>query len=392
VKKVIEGLKAVAETVALCRPKVISAYPITPQTHIVEELAQIVADGKLKAEFINVESEFSAASVVLGASATGVRVYTATSSQGLLLMLEVLFNIAGMRLPVVLCCANRAVSAPINIWNDWQDALTVRDAGLIQLYAEDNQEACDMHIQAYKIAEDHNVLLPVIVNLDGFVLTHSYDPIEFPTQDEVDRFLPQYEPLEHLDVKSPMSFGLMAGPDRYMETRYALQESIKGAKSVIKKVAEDFKKAFGRYYGGLVEEYKTEDAEVVVVSMGSIISTIKDVVDELREEGEKIGVLKIRTYRPFPKEEVMEVLKGKKRVVIIEKCVSIGGTGILTADIKASLYGMEKPIPISNFIMGLGGRDIKKEDIRQVIKISEKGIKENEFYGLDEKIVKEMDV
>jgi len=392
VKKVIEGLKAVAETVALCRPKVISAYPITPQTHIVEELAQIVADGKLKAEFINVESEFSAASVVLGASATGVRVYTATSSQGLLLMLEVLFNIAGMRLPVVLCCANRAVSAPINIWNDWQDALTVRDAGLIQLYAEDNQEACDMHIQAYKIAEDHNVLLPVIVNLDGFVLTHSYDPIEFPTQDEVDRFLPQYEPLEHLDVKNPMSFGLMAGPDRYMETRYALQESIKGAKSVIKKVAEDFKKAFGRYYGGLVEEYKTEDAEVVVVSMGSIISTIKDVVDELREEGEKIGVLKIRTYRPFPKEEVMEVLKGKKRVVIIEKCVSIGGTGILTADIKASLYGMEKPIPISNFIMGLGGRDIKKEDIRQVIKISEKGIKENEFYGLDEKIVKEMDV
>lgn len=391
-KKVIEGLKAVAETVALCRPKVISAYPITPQTHIVEELAQIVADGKLKAEFINVESEFSAASVVLGASATGVRVYTATSSQGLLLMLEVLFNIAGMRLPVVLCCANRAVSAPINIWNDWQDALTVRDAGLIQLYAEDNQEACDMHIQAYKIAEDHNVLLPVIVNLDGFVLTHSYDPIEFPTQDEVDRFLPQYEPLEHLDVKNPMSFGLMAGPDRYMETRYALQESIKGAKSVIKKVAEDFKKAFGRYYGGLVEEYKTEDAEVVVVSMGSIISTIKDVVDELREEGEKIGVLKIRTYRPFPKEEVMEVLKGKKRVVIIEKCVSIGGTGILTADIKASLYGMEKPIPISNFIMGLGGRDIKKEDIRQVIKISEKGIKENEFYGLDEKIVKEMDV
>ncbi|MFH1824575.1 MAG: transketolase C-terminal domain-containing protein [Candidatus Firestonebacteria bacterium] len=391
-KKVIEGLKAIAETVTLCRPKVISAYPITPQTHIVEELAQIVADGRLKTEFINVESEFSAASVVLGASATGVRVYTATSSQGLLLMLEVLFNIAGMRLPVVLSCANRSVSAPINIWNDWQDALTVRDAGLIQIYAEDNQEACDMHIQAYKIAEDHNVMLPIIVNFDGFILTHSYDPIEFPTQEEVDKFLPPYQPLEHLDVKNPMSFGLMAGPDRYMETRYALSESIKASKPIIKKVAEDFKKAFGRYYGGLVEEYKTDDAEIVIISMGSIISTIKDVVDELRDEGQKVGVLKIRTYRPFPREEVLEILKDRKKIVIIEKCISIGAPGILTGDVKCSLYGIKNPPDISNFIMGLGGRDIKKEDIRQVIKISEKEVKENEFYGLDEKILKEMDI
>lgn len=390
-KRVAEGSKAVAEIVALCRPNVISAYPITPQTHIVEELAKIVADGKLKAEFINVESEFSAASVVLGASATGARVYTSTSSQGLLLMLEVLFNIAGMRLPVVLTCANRSVSGPINIWNDWQDALTVRDAGLIQLYAEDNQDACDMHLQAYKIAEDHNVMLPVIVNLDGFILTHAYDPIEFPSQEEVDKFLPKYVPLEHLDVKVPLSFGLMAGPDRYMETRYALFESMEASKPIIKKAADDFKKVFGRYTGGLIEEYRTEDADTILISMGSIISTMKDVVDELQEEGKKTGILKIRVYRPFPTKEVVKVLEGRKKIVILEKSVSIGGLGILTADIKSALYGINNPPEISNFIMGLGGRDIRKEDIKEIIRISEKQIKINEFYGLDKKILKEMD-
>jgi pyruvate ferredoxin oxidoreductase alpha subunit len=390
-KKVTEGLKAVAETVALCRPEVISAYPITPQTHIVEELAQIVADGKLKCEFINVESEFSAASTVLGASAAGVRTYTATSSQGLLLMLEVLFNIAGMRLPVVLTCANRSVSAPINIWNDWQDALTVRDAGLIQIYAEDNQDACDMHLQAFKIAEDHGVMLPVIVNLDGFILTHAFDPIEFPEQSAVDAFLSKYSPLEYLDTKNPLSFGLMGGPDRYIETRYALEKSMEASKPIIKKAADDFKKAFGRYSGGLIETYKADDADMILVSMGSIISTMKDVVDDLRAEGKKVGILKIRCYRPFPKEEIIEVLSRTKKVVVIEKCLSAGGYGILNADLKSVLYGVKSAPEFSNFIIGLGGRDIRKEHIRELISQAEKGVCENEFIGLDKKLLEEMD-
>ncbi len=272
----MEGSKAVAETVNVCRPSVVAAYPITPQTHISEELSQMVANGELKAEYVTVESEFAAASVVLGASATGARSYTATSSQGLLLMTEVLFNISGMRLPVVLTCANRAVSSPINIWNDQQDSISVRDAGWIQLYAEDIQEASDLHLQAFRIAEHPEVLLPVMVCMDGFILTHAYEPVDLIEQKEADAFLPPYQPQYYLTPKNPLTFGAMLGPESYMEARCQLDRALRGSARIVEEVAQDFKKRFGRFQGALIDTYLIEDAEIVLVAMGSVISTIKE--------------------------------------------------------------------------------------------------------------------
>ncbi|MFH1655955.1 MAG: pyruvate ferredoxin oxidoreductase, partial [Candidatus Omnitrophota bacterium] len=272
-KKFIEGSYALAEIIKLCKPGVISAYPITPQTHIVEGLAQFVADGELKCEFVNVESEHSAASTVLGAVATGVRAFTATSSQGLLLMAEVIFNIAGMRLPLVLACANRAVSAPINIWNDQQDVMAVRDSGWILMFAENNQEVVDLHLQGYRISEDHGVMLPVMVNLDGYVLTHGLEVVDMPSQEQVDKFLPPYKPLYKLDVSDPITLGCLATPEHYMETRIAIQKTHEEVLELIPKVASEFKKVFGRESGGLVEGYRLEDAKQVIVSMGSVVGT-----------------------------------------------------------------------------------------------------------------------
>jgi len=367
-KEFLEGAVAIARTVATCKPAVISAYPITPQTHIVEELASLIANGKLKAEFINVESEHSAASCVLGASATGVRVYSSTSSQGLLLKAEVLFNAAGLRLPVVMCCVNRAVSAPLNIWNDQQDIVTVRDAGLILLFAETIQEACDLHIHAFKIAEDPNIMLPCLVNIDGFILSHGYEPVEIPSQDLVDKFLPPYNPPYKLDVNNPLTFGPLVGPEWYLETRYAIQETLNNdVKKKIVEVAEEFTKLFGRKSYGLFEEYKTEDAETIFVTMGSLAGVIKEVVDELRERGEKVGLLRIITYRPFP-EEVAKVLLKAKRILVLEKCISLGAKGPLCEDVISVLYtqvssnGSKLPT-VQNFICGLGGRDVSKEEL-----------------------------
>ncbi len=362
-KTFIEGSRAVADAVTVCRPKVISAYPITPQTHIVEELAKIVANGKVKAEFVNVESEFSAASVVLGSCATGARSYTATTAQGLFLMAEVLFNISGMRLPIVMTCANRAVSAPINIWNDQQDSLSMRDSGWIQLYAEDNQEALDMHLQAYKIGENKGVLLPVMVCMDGFILTHSYEPVELISQEDADRFLPSYQPEDYLNPDNPVTMGAMVGPEAYMETRYLMQEAMENSVKVIEDVANEFNNQFGRYYGGLIDTYKLEDAETVIVSLGSVLGTVKDAVDSLREKGEKVGVLKVRSFRPFPKDAICEALKGAKKVHVLEKAVSIGMGGIVSSEIKAAFCGKTGVPEIVGSIIGLGGRDITVETI-----------------------------
>ncbi|MCJ7459853.1 MAG: pyruvate ferredoxin oxidoreductase [candidate division Zixibacteria bacterium] len=386
-KKVIEGSMAVAEAVKVCRPHVISAYPITPQTHIVENLSQFVADGELKAEFLNVESEFGAASVVLGASATGARAYSATTAQGLLLMVEVLFNIAGLRLPVVITCTNRAVSAPINIWNDQQDAMTIRDSGWIMLFAEDNQEAADMHLQAFKIGEHPEIMLPVMVNMDGFILTHAFEPIEFIDQKMADEFLPPFKPELYLTPKNPLTFGVLAEPDWYMETRYRLQKAIEASTDMIEEVADQFKKTFGRYQGGLVEKYRLDGAETVIVSMGSVVGTIKEVVDALRDKGKKIGVLKIRTFRPFPKEAIYDALKNVKNVIVMEKAISLGATGILYDEIKAALYGKPSQPKVSGFIAGLGGRDIPKESIMKVIEKGEAGISDNVFVDLKENLI-----
>jgi len=372
-KKLIEGSMAVAEALKVCRPHVIAAYPITPQTHIVEDLSQMVADGELKAEFLNVESEFGAASVVLGASAVGARVYSTTTSQGLLLMTEVLFNIAGLRLPVVITCANRAISAPINIWNDHSDVMVVRDAGWIQFFAEDNQEAADMQIQSYKIGENPNIALPVMVNMDGFILTHAFEPIELYDQATVDKFLPPYKPVNYLDPKNPMTFGVLADPEWYAETRFKIQETMEEAKQVIDDVALEFKKVFGRYSGGLIEEYRLNDAQTAVISMGSVVGTIKDVVDDLRDKGQKIGVLKIRAFRPFPEEAIYEALKDVKNIVVFEKAISLGKGGILYDEVKTAFYGKKHQPKISGLIVGLGGRDIPKESIADGIAKGEKG-------------------
>lgn len=384
----IEGSIAVAKTVGVCRPHVISAYPITPQTHIVEHLSELVADGEVKSEYINVESEHSAASVVLGASATGARTYTATTSQGFLLMIEVLFNIAGMRLPIVMTCVNRAVSAPINIWNDQQDSLTARDSGWIQLYAEDNQEASDMHLQAFKLAENKDIMLPVMVCMDGFVLTHSFDPIELISQEEADKFLPPYKPQHYLTPKNPLSFGTMVGPDGYMETRYFIEKTMKSSLQVISDVAAEFHNQFGRFQGGLIDTYKVEDATQVFVAMGSVIGTLKDIVDEQRAKGQKVGVLKIRSYRPFPKDEIYKALSHVKDIIVLEKAISLGYGGILANEIKSVFYGKPKTPKINGYVIGLGGRDITVDTIYHVLKDAVNVSAEEKFIGLNEALIK----
>ena len=378
----LEGSQGIAEAVALCRPQVIAAYPITPQTHIPQELADMVANGKLKAQWVNVESEHSAASVVLGASATGVRVFTASSSQGILLMSEVLFNIAGMRLPVVLVCVNRAVSAPLNIWNDQQDSISQRDTGVIQLYAEDNQEATDLVYQAYRIAEDHRVLLPVMVCLDGYVLSHAWETIDIPSQEQVDSFLPPFKPLYKLDPENPLSFGMYMEPDKYMETRYMIQHTMEQSIGILQEVAHDFERTFGRPAAEIIDEYQTQDATTVLVGMGSMVSLFKEVVDQLRSQGQKVGVLKIVCYRPFPKEQLYQALKDAKHIVVIEKATSLGFGGAVAGELRSVFYGRPHQPAISGFIAGLGGRDITGETVKTALEKAHRCQVDTEFLDL----------
>ena len=367
-KDFLVGSEAVARAAALCKPGVISAYPITPQTIIVESLAQMAADGRLKSQFINVESEHSAASAVLGAVAAGERVFTASSSQGLILMSEVLFNIAGMRMPVVLACVNRSISAPINIWNDQQDSMAVRDSGWLQFYAESNQEAADLIIQAYRVGEDPKICLPVMVCLDGYILSHGYETVDLPEEKAVASFLPPFRPAEKLDPANPKSFGLLAGPDYYLEIRHDLHQANKKTLSLIPEVVSEFKKVFGRTSGGLIETYQLEDAECAIVAAGSVCGTIKETIDALRKEGTKAGLLRLITYRPFPGEQVYDALKNVPAIAVLDKAISLGATGPIYADIKTIFQG-KKAIPkISGFIAGLGGRDITPDTIRDVFK------------------------
>src|SRR5215207_73758 len=282
-----EGSHAVADAVALCRPEVICAYPISPQTHIVEALSDKVRARELApCEYVSVESEFAAMSVAIGASAAGARAYTATASQGLLYMCEALYNASGLGLPIVMTLANRAIGSPINIWNDHSDSMSQRDSGWIQLYAETNQEALDLHIQAYKLAED--LSLPVMVCMDGFILTHAYERVDAPTQEQVDAFLPPYEPRQVLDPAEPVTIGAMVGPEAFFEVRYLMHAKQMQALDVVPQIAADFKEAFGRDSGGLIRTYCADDAETVIVALGSVLGTIEDVVDELRERGVKI--------------------------------------------------------------------------------------------------------
>ncbi len=362
--KQLEGSQAVAEAVAMCRPEVISCYPITPQTHIVEGLSALVKKGDLTpCEFINVESEFAALSVLIGASAMGARTYTATSSQGLLFMAEALFNASGLGLPIVMTDGNRAIGGPINIWNDHSDTMSMRDCGWLQLHAESNQEAVDLHIQAFKIAEE--ISMPVMVCVDGFILTHAYERVDIPTQHQVDDFLPQYEPVQVLDPNDPVSIGAMVGPDAYMEVRYLLHHKHLQALEVLPRVSAEFEKAFGRKAGGLIKTYRCEDAETIVVALGSVNGTIQDCVDTMRKDGHRIGSMSICSFRPFPLNAIREALQSAKRVIVVEKYLALGLGGILASNIRMALRGIN--MPVSTVICGLGGRAIMKKEMQEML-------------------------
>ena len=361
--KQTEGSKAVAEAIALCRPEVICAYPISPQTHIVEALGEMVKAGDLTpCEFINVESEFAAMSVAIGSSAAGARSYTATASQGLLFMVEAVYNAAGLGLPIVMTVANRAIGAPINIWNDHSDSLSQRDSGWMQLFAETNQEAVDLHIQAFRLAEE--LSMPIMVCMDGFILTHAFERIDIPEQNQVDRYLPPFDPRQVLDPAEPVSIGAMVGPEAFMEVKYLAHAKQMQAIERIPVLAAEFKQIFGRDSGGLIRTYCSEDAETMVIAMGSVLGTIKDTVDEMRAEGHKIGVLGIISYRPFPLEQVREALLNCKRFVVLEKSLAVGMGGIVATDVRMAVTG--SGLKGYTAIAGLGGRPITRATLHKL--------------------------
>ncbi len=366
----MEGSHAVAHAVKRCDPNVIAAYPITPQTHIVEKISQFVADGEMGGEYIRVESEFSAMSSCVGASATGARTFTATGSQGLLLMNEVIYNASGLRLPIVMVVANRTVGAPINIWNDHSDSMAVRDSGCIQLYGETNQEVLDMTIQSYKIAENEDIMLPAMVCMDGFILTHTYEPVSIPSADKVKDFLPEYDPEVKLDPEDPVTMGTVGFPKDFTEIKYQQFDAMEKSKEIIPEVFEEFSQSFGRDQEGMIEEYKTDDAEIVLLSLGSVMGTVKDTVDKLRKDGKKIGAIKIRVYRPFPEEELINALEDVEFVGVIDKNISLGKKGALYTDLAESLRTAGSDVMMANFIMGLGGRDVTQSSIKEAVEDS----------------------
>ena len=369
--KQMEGSRAVAEAIALCRPEVICAYPISPQTHIVEALGEMVKEESLtQCEFINVESEFAAMSVAIGASAAGARSYTATASQGLLFMVEAVYNASGLGLPIVMTVANRAIGAPINIWNDHSDSLSQRDCGWIQLFAETNQEALDLHIQAFKLAEE--LSMPVMVCMDGFILTHAYERVDMPTQAQVDAFLPPYEPRQVLDPNEPVSIGAMVGPEAFTEVRYLAHAKQMQALDRIPELAVEFNAVFGRDSGGLIHTYETDDAETIVIAMGSVLGTIKDTVDAMRAAGHRIGVLGITSYRPFPLAAVAAALKRCKRFVVLEKSLAVGIGGIVATDVRMAVTGMG--LKGFTVVAGLGGRAIT---VKSLTALFEKAMRED---------------
>jgi len=358
----LETAIAVAEAAGLCDVDVVAAYPITPQTHIVEHLSELVADGHLDAAFVPVESEHSALSVCCGTSAVGCRTFTATSSQGLALMHEILFIASAMRLPIVMAVANRALSAPINIWNDHSDIMAERDCGWIQIFAESAQEAFDLTIWAFRLAEDRRVSLPVMVNFDGFILTHTIEPVLIPDREKVAAFLPPFQPLQRLEIDKPITMGPVGIPDIYTETRYVLQKAVTDSYGPICQTLEEFARHFGRSYYP-VESYRAEDAELVLVTMGALGQTAMEVVDQRRARGEKVGLVRLRLWRPFPFQALARALGGAKVLGVVDRAVSVGGPiGPVAAEIKAAGYGNSNQPPLVNFIAGLGGRDVPPSD------------------------------
>lgn len=384
-KRQIEGSQAVAHAVALCRPEVMACYPISPQTHIVESLSKKVKAGEIgNCQFLNVESEFGALSVLIGASAMGARTYTATTSQGLLFMAEAVYNAAGLGLPIVMTIANRAVGAPINIWNDHSDSMAMRDAGWLQLFAEDNQEAVDLHIQAFRLAEE--LSCPVMVCMDGYILTHAFEAVDLPIQEQVDAFLPPFEPVQVLDPQDPVSIGAMVGPEAFAEVRYLAHHKHLQALEAIPRIGQEFQDIFQRHSGGLLKLYHTDEAETLLLALGSVNGTIKDAVDDLRAEGWPVGAIQLCSYRPFPSQMLRHVVHNAKRIIVIEKDLAVGKGGIVSSEVKIALQGL--PTLVDTVIAGLGGRAISKAAVIDTVKAAcLEGLEEPHFLDLNWKAI-----
>lgn len=358
---------ALSEAVKLVNVDCIAAYPITPQTHIVEHLSELVADGHLDAEFIPVESEHSAMSVCIGTAAVGARTFTSSSAQGLALMHELLFIASAMRLPIVMAVVNRALSAPLNIWNDHSDIMASRDCGWIQVFVDNGQQAFDQTICAYRIAEDRQVLLPVVVNLDGFILSHMVEPLEFVSQELVNKFLPPYQPLYTLHPDQPITMGAFAMPEIYMETRKAHEVALRQAKPAIQKVWDEWAALTGREYRP-IEGYRLEGADIVVLAAGGVCEVAMEAVDRMREQGKAVGLLKLRLWRPFPLEELRQMVSGLKTLVVIDRALSTGGPGgPIFSEIRSVLYDQKNRPQVAGFIAGLGGRDVPPEQIMEMV-------------------------
>jgi pyruvate ferredoxin oxidoreductase alpha subunit len=373
----IESSLAVSEAVRLANVDVIAAYPITPQTHIVESLAEMVANGYLDAEYIPVESEHSAMSACLGSCAVGARTFTATASQGLILMHEVLLVAASLRLPIVMAVANRALSGPLNIWGDHSDAMITRDAGWIQIFIENGQQAFDQTLCAFRIAEHPDVLLPTVINIDGFHVSHVIEPVYILDQKSVDEFLPPYKYPHPLDPDDPITMGCFAAPNLYTEARKALDASVRASKKVILDTWKKYGDLTGRYYNP-VEKYKADGAETILVTMGSYSENAMIAIDDLQDEGKKIGLVRLRLWRPFPYEEVQEALSAAQNVIVLDRAISLGGPAPVCSEIRAALYTLDKKPQVASVVGGLGGRDISPDNFKTLIDLAMQKLKAGE--------------
>lgn len=364
----IEVSIAVSEAVKLANADIVAAYPITPQTHIVEHLAELVAEGELDAEFVPVESEHSAMSACLGSAAVGARTFTATAGQGLELMHEAVYIASSMRLPMVMAVTNRALSAPLSVWGDHSDVMAVRDTGWIQIFVENGQEAVDNIICAFRMAEDRRILLPVMVHLDGFHLSHMVEPIIMPEQAEVDRFLPPCSYPLPLNPTKPVTMGDFAPPIVYTEIKWAQEKHINTTRPVIKEIWKEFGNAFKRYYSP-IEHYRDEGCKVLLLTMGSFSETAMTAIDKMKAEGKDIGLIRIRLWRPFPFDELRDAVKGADVVIVLDRAISFGGVGgPVCSEIKSALYPLEKKPRVVGFVGGLGGRDISASDFENIIR------------------------
>lgn len=370
-KLALTGNEAIAWGARASRVDVVAAYPITPQTVIVERLSEWIEKGEFNARYIRVESEHSALSAIIGASAAGARAFTATASHGLFYMYEMIAFAAGARVPIVMACVNRLVGPPWNIWADWMDALATRDLGWIQIWVSNNQEAFDSVIQAFRIAEDKNVILPVMISLEGFVLSHTTAPVIIHDQQKIDGFLPSYEPPHYIvnpEVSEPFTFGNIVWPWDTAPLRWSIQKAMINAKDVIRKVTKEYEEIFGVYHGGLVKTYKLDDAEIAIVSMSSVAETAEVVADSLREKGIKAGVLKIRFLRPFPDDDIAKFLRDKKHVIVIDRDLSFGFEGVLGIEVRSALQKYGVSIPVTSRSLGLGGDEILPAYIEKIVK------------------------